>query len=435
MITVVKFGGSSVASAKQFNKVKNIVKSDEKRQAVVVSALGKRTKEDSKITDLLYVLSSHIKYAVDYSNVFNEIYFRYNEVKCDLGLKYDIQGDFDAFKETLKNGATEEFIVSRGEYFCAKLMANYLGYAFVDAADVIKFNYDGSLNYEKTKELVKAKYEEVGAMVVPGFYGSFPTGEIKLFSRGGSDITGSLIAMALEAEKYENWTDVSGVLMADPRIVENPKRIAEVTYDELRELSYMGASVLHEETIFPIRELAIPIHILNTNAPTDEGTVILQNSSISDGIITGISGKKNYKAFTITKAITANKSVVIRKCLEIFEHFKVAVEHIPTAIDKFNVIVDGKKVEKKLYDIIGKLKEIEGVLSVDVDSDLALVAVVGRNMALKPGMSGLIFSIFGKNDINIKTIAQSTEEISIIVGVAEKDFEKAINAIYDGIVR
>ena len=225
MITVVKFGGSSVASAGQFNKVKNIVKSDEKRQAVVVSALGKRNKEDSKITDLLYVLSSHIKYAVDYTSVFNEIYFRYNEVKNDLGLDYDISADFDAFKENLKNGVTEEYIVSRGEYFCAKLMSNYLGYAFVDASDVIKFNYDGTLNYEKTKELVKAKYEEVGNMVVPGFYGSLPTGEIKLFSRGGSDITGSLLAMALEAEKYENWTDVSGVLMADPRIVKNPKRI------------------------------------------------------------------------------------------------------------------------------------------------------------------------------------------------------------------
>ena len=197
----------------------------------------------------------------------------------------------------------------------------------------------------------------------------------------------------------------------------------------------MGASVLHEETIFPIRELAIPIYILNTNAPSDEGTAIIQSSSLSDGIITGISGKKNYKAFTISKAISASKALVIRKCLEVFESFKVAVEHIPTAIDKFNVIVDGKKVEKKLYDIIAKLKEVEGVVSVDVDSDLALVAVVGRNMALKPGTSGLIFSIFGKNDINIKTIAQSTEEISIIVGVAEKDFERAINAIYDGIVR
>ncbi len=435
MITVVKFGGSSVASAGQFNKVKNIVKSDEKRQVVVVSALGKRNKEDSKITDLLYVLSSHIKYAVDYTSVFNEIYFRYNEVKTDLGLDYDISADFDAFKQNLKNGVTEEYIVSRGEYFCAKLMSNYLGYAFVDASDVIKFNYDGTLNYEKTKELVKAKYEEVGNMVVPGFYGSLPTGEIKLFSRGGSDITGSLLAMALEAEKYENWTDVSGVLMADPRIVKNPKRIAEVTYDELRELSYMGASVLHEETIFPIRELGIPINILNTNAPSDEGTAIIQSSSLSDGIITGISGKKNYKAFTISKAISASKALVIRKCLEVFESFKVAVEHIPTAIDKFNVIVDGKKVEKKLYDIIAKLKEVEGVVNVDVDGDLALVAVVGRNMALKPGTSGLIFSIFGKNDINIKTIAQSTEEISIIVGVAEKDFERAINAIYDGIVR
>ncbi len=435
MITVVKFGGSSVASASQFVKVKNIVTSDEKRQVVVVSAPGKRFSGDSKVTDLLYVLSSHLHYAVDYTSVLNDVYGRYEEIRSELNIDCDLTSEFDKIKENLKNGATEEYIVSRGEYLCAKLMAAYLGYTFVDSADVVKFNYDGTLNYEETKMAVSLKYSEVGTMVVPGFYGSFPTGEIKLFSRGGSDITGSILAMAVEAEKYENWTDVSGVLMADPRIVNNPKRIAEVTYDELRELSYMGASVLHEETIFPIRELEIPIYILNTNAPTDEGTIILSESTDNSCLITGISGKKNYKAFTIAKTINANKAQVIRNCLEVFESFKVAVEHIPTAIDKFNIIVDGKKVDKKLYDIIAKLKQINGVVSVEVDSDLALVAVVGRNMVLRPGMSGMLFSIFGKNNINIKTIAQSTEEISIIVGVAQADFEKAINAIYDGVIR
>ncbi len=434
MIKVVKFGGSSVASAEQFKKVKSIVTSDDKRRVVVVSALGKRFSKDSKITDMLYLLSYHIKYNVDSTQIFNQIKDRYEEVKNELGLTIDIGREFETIKENMKNGASEDYLVSRGEYLCAKMMANYLDYEFVDAYDVIFFKYDGTIDNDKTIEAVKSRFSQAKKMVVPGFYGTFPTGDIKLFSRGGSDITGSILAMALSVGEYENWTDVSGLLMADPRIVENPISISEITYDELRELSYMGASVLHEETIFPVKEQNIPIHILNTNAPNDAGTIICRNSNKIDHVITGVSGKKNFTAFTVLKSMSANKLTVIRDTLNALDKFNVTVEHIPTSIDSFSVIVESKVVEKIIFDIISEIKKIKGVISVDVDNDIALVAVVGRNMILKPGMSGKIFSLFGKNDINIKTINQGAEEINIIVGVSNSQFEKAIKTIYSGIV-
>ena len=434
MIKVVKFGGSSVANAEQFNKVKNIIDSDDKRRVVVVSAPGKRFSGDSKITDMLYLLSYHIKYNVDSTAIFNQIVERYEEIKRELDISINLEREFDIIKENIKKGASEDYLVSRGEFLCAKLMASYLGYEFVDASEVIYFKYDGSIDNEKTIEAVNSKFSACKKMVVPGFYGAYPTGDIKLFSRGGSDITGSVLAMALKVDEYENWTDVSGLLMADPRIVKNPKSIAEITYDELRELSYMGASVLHEETIFPVKELNIPIHILNTNAPNDKGTIICRDSQMTSNVITGVSGKRNFAAFTIVKAMSANKLAVIRDTLNVLEKFKVVVEHIPTSIDSFNVIVESKTIEKSVYDIIAEIKKIKGVISVDVDNDIALVAVVGRNMVLKPGISGKIFSLFGKNNINIKTIAQGTQEINIIVGVSNQDFEKAINTIYNGIV-
>lgn len=434
MIKVVKFGGSSVASAEQFKKVKNIVESDDKRRIVVVSALGKRCSEDNKITDLLYLLSSHIKYGVDFSNITNILFTRYEEVRKNLNIDIDLSYEFENLKEQIKKGVNEEFIVSRGEYLCAKLMSKYLGFTFVDAVDVIFFNYDGSLNQEKTKEAVVKAFEKYGKIVVPGFYGAYPTGEVKLFSRGGSDITGSILSMAINAEMYENWTDVSGILKVDPRIIKNPQKIDEITYEELRELSYMGASVLHEETIFPIKDMDIPINIKNTNRPEDEGTFILKESNNKDSIITGISGKKNYKVFNIVKEVSEDKIKIIQEVLTIFSNFKVVVEHIPTSIDSFSVIVDGKNVAKNAYDIIACIRKIKGVLSVSFDDDLALIAVVGRNMILKAGISGQLFSIFGKNNINIKTVVQDTREIDIIVGVANSDFENSIKALYKEMV-
>ena len=434
MITVVKFGGSSVASSTQFEKVKNIVLSDAKRKIVVVSAPGKRRKEDNKITDMLYLLSSHVKYNIDASALISTIAERYEEIKTELNLGVDIKREFEIIMENVKRGAGEEYIVSRGEYLSAKLMASYIGYEFVDAADVVKFNYDGTLNEEGTAEAVKSKFEEVGNMVVPGFYGAYPSGEIKLFSRGGSDVTGSLMAMSVNAEKYENWTDVSGMLVADPRIVENPARIEEVTYDELRELSYMGASVLHEESVFPVRELNIPIYILNTNRPNDEGTKICKEASAQGRFVTGIAGKKNFKAITVTKAVSADKLTVVSDVLSVFKKFSVKLEHIHTSVDSFTILVNGSEIEKTLYDVLSDLRRVNGVVSVDVDNDLALVAVVGRNMVLKPGISAKIFSIFGKSNINIKTIAQGTKEINIIVGVQNADFEKAIRAVYNEVI-
>ena len=434
MITVAKFGGSSVASSEQFNKVKNIITSDAKRKIVVVSAPGKRFKSDNKVTDLLYLLWSHVKFGVDASKIIDDIKGRYQEIKDELNLSVDVDAEFDNILNDVKNGAGEEYLVSRGEFLCAKLMASYLGFAFVDSAEVVKFNYDGVLNEEQTAEAIRSKFEEVGAMVVPGFYGAYPSGEINLYSRGGSDVSGSIMAMAISAEKYENWTDVSGVLVADPRIVDNPVRIEEVTYDELRELSYMGASVLHEESVFPVRELNIPIYILNTNKPEEEGTKICKESNVNDRFVTGIAGKKNFNVFNVTKSVNSVKLSVISDVLQEFKRFGIKVEHIHTSVDTFSIIVNAKDVVKNVYDLLSELKRVKGVVAVDVDDDLALVAVVGRNMVLKPGISARIFSIFGKNNINVKTISQGTKEINIIVGVQNSDFEKAIRAVYSEVI-
>lgn len=434
MFTVCKFGGSSVADSTQFNKIKHIVLADPNRRLVVVSAMGRRNKEDYKVTDMLYLTYAHVKYGADYKSVLNVIRERYQETAKELGIDYDVAAEFDKLEAQITKGCTEEFLVSRGEYLCAKLMAAYLGYTFVDAVDVVHFRYDGTVDDQRTSRDIAAAFEQYQRVVIPGFYGSYPSGEVKLFSRGGSDITGAIVAKAVNAEKYENWTDVSGVYMADPRIVDKPRHIAEVTYDELRELSYMGASVLHEETILPIREINIPIYILNTNAPEDKGTKICKDAAKSKQAITGIAGKKNFKAFTIVKDTAASKLKVIKDVLDIFDKFAVPVEHIPTSIDSFNVIVEAKYTEKVTYDILTEIAKLPEVTSVDIDNDLALVAVVGRNMVTNTGISGAIFSIFGKHGINIKTIAQGTREINITVGIANADFEKCIRAIYEDMV-
>lgn len=434
MLYVTKFGGTSLASASQFKKVKSIIDDNKLRKVVVVSAPGKRDKLDNKITDLLYLLAAHIRYGVSYENVLMMIKERYLEIKNDLDLKIDLDYEFKAIVDDIKNKESEEYLVSRGEYLCAKMMAEYLGFAFCDSFDLIRFNYDGTINDELTSKAISEAYQKNGNIVVPGFYGSYPNKRIKLFSRGGSDITGSLLAKALCATKYENWTDVSGILVADPKIINNPKRIQEVTYEELRELSYMGASVLHEETIFPIQDLNIPIHILNTNHPEDEGTVICKEATEASQVITGISGKRDFMSFTIIKDRTANKMDVIEECLDILRRYHIFIEHIPTSIDSFSLVVEKKQVEKSMYEIISEMKKNKDILDVDIDEDVALVAVVGRNMVTRPGVSAKIFSIFGKEQINIKMIAQGAKEINIIVGISNADFERSIKAVYDNMV-
>ncbi len=434
MIKVCKFGGSSVASSEMFSKIKGIIESDKKRKIVVVSAIGKRQSSDTKITDLLYLLKAHIQYGVDYSLILNQIKERYIAIRNELNLNVEIEKDFDEFENIIKNDCNEEFIVSRGEYFCAKLMASYLGFEFVDAKDLFFFDYDGKIDQEKTDEAIKKMFTGKG-IVVPGFYGAYPSGQIKLFSRGGSDITGSLLARGVNAELYENWTDVSGFLMADPRIVDGAKGIVEITYDELRELSYMGAKVLHEETIFPITEMNIPIRIKNTNRPQDEGTLITKNCTDTGEIITGISGKKGFISLTIYKTRIAKKVEAISQTLKVIKNHRLDVEQISASIDSFSLIIEKDKLEKCLFEVINEIKALDNIEKVIYDDDIALVAVVGRNMALKPGISGKIFAVFGEAKINIKAISQDTQELSIIVGVSNNDFNSAIRAVYDKIVK
>ncbi len=434
MLVVTKFGGSSLADAKQFKKVKDIVLSKNNRQVVVVSAMGKRNKDDNKLTDLLFLLHAHIMYSIPFDSVFLMIKNRFLEVKNELGLKYDIETELEELRKQFNKSMPVDFLVSRGEYYTGKLMAEYLGFKFIDAKDLITFHYNGTIDNETTEMKIKDAYHQGDKIIIPGFYGSYPNGEIKLLARGGSDITGSIVAKALNVKLYENWTDVSGILMADPKIISNPKRINEITYDELRELSYMGANVLHEETVFPVQEMNIPINILNTNDASNPGTIITKNCTDTSQIITGISGKKNFASFTIIKENTANKTSIMKKTLEIFESHNVHVEHIPSSIDSFSVIVSMNEVQKMQYDIIAELKKIPEIIDVNIDYDLALVAVVGRNMVNQAGISGKIFALVGNEGISIKMIAQGSQELAIIFGVSNQQMEDAIRVVYQNMV-
>ena len=433
MFVVTKFGGSSLASAKQFKKVKDIVLADPKRKIVVVSALGKRDSNDSKITDLLYILHAHLKYSVPYEDVWKIIYDRYVEVRDDLKIDYKIEDELNLIKSQLDKNIPQDYLVSRGEFLAGKLMSSYLGYEFLDAKDAIEFNYDGTVNFDATEQKTKAKIAELKKVVVPGFYGAYANGVIKLFSRGGSDITGSIMAKSVNASIYENWTDVSGIMVTDPRIVKNPKTIKEITYNELRELSYMGANVLHEDSIFPVQELNIPIKILNTNEPNCEGTIISHECKDNSQAITGIAGKKNFVAITITKMHMSNEVGFLRKALSIFERYNISVEHMPTGIDTTSIVVARDQVEKCLYELVVDIKQ-ELNAEVTVWEDVALIAVVGRNMVNKRGLCGKLLTVLGENGVNMKMIDQGPDELNIILGINNCDYEKAIKVIYDNIM-
>lgn len=440
MLKVAKFGGTSMADAVQFKKVYDIIKSEDDRKFVVVSAPGKRFKDDNKITDLLYLTHAHIKYSVPYAPVLKIIEERFNLIKNELNLTIDLEYEFNVIKENLNNKCHEDYIVSRGEYLSAMLLADYLKCDFIDAKDVIFFNYDGTVNKEKTHEKLMAVLNNPNKAVIPGFYGSYPDGSIKTFSRGGSDITGSIIASAAGADVYENWTDVSGFLMADPRIVNNPKQIKKITYQELRELSYMGASVLHDEAIFPARQAGIPINIRNTNEPDNPGTIIVSDDEkVHEGngdnhIITGVAGRKNFAVFYIHKEHMANEVGVIKNALEVFEDRGLSIDHIPSGIDSFSIVLPAESVERITHEIVEELKIKCKAESVDVYKNLSLITTVGIKMAYKPGISAKLFTALGGNNINIRMIDQGSSEINIIVGVEDKDFEKAIQAIYNAFV-
>ncbi len=440
MIKVAKFGGTSLADAVQFKKVHDIVKDNEERRYVVVSAPGKRFKDDNKITDLLYLTHAHLKFSVPYAPVLKLIEDRFNEIKDELNLDIDLDSEFETIRNMLDNKCDEEYIVSRGEYLSAKLMADYLKCDFIDSKDVIFFKYDGTVDKKKTNEKLGAALSKSSKAIIPGFYGSYPDGSIKTFSRGGSDITGSIVASVAKADMYENWTDVSGFLMADPRIVKNPLPINKITYQELRELSYMGASVLHDEAVFPVRQAGIPINIRNTNEPDNPGTVIVGDDQADEDfenvhVITGIAGRKNFTFFYIHKEHMANEVGVVRKALEIFEERNISIDHIPSGIDSFSIVVPTECVEKTTHEIVEELKEKLGTDSVKTYKNLSLISTVGIRMAFRPGISAKLFNALGENNINIRMIDQGSSEINIIVGVDDKDFENAIRAIYNAFVK
>ncbi len=427
-----------MADAGQYRKVRDIIMSDPARRIVVVSAAGKRDKNDHKITDLLYLCYAHTQYGVDCSGIFEMITSRYLEIRDELGLKVPLEEEFEELKARLDTKkVSQDELVSRGEYFSAKLLAAYLGFTFVDSADWVTFNLDGTVNQETSYNVFRAVAAGHG-VVTPGFYGSMPNGHIKTFTRGGSDITGALAAAALDADVYENWTDVSGILMADPRIVANPQTIPEVTYDELRELSYTGAQVLHEGTIFPVREKNIPLNIRNTNDPQHPGTMIqehFENDSAPERFITGITGKKDFSIVHLSKRGLSNEVGLLRKILSIYERHHISVDYVPNGIDNVSVLIQSDAIEPYLYTILGEMQQEIEPDKLTVYDEIAVVAAVGRKMASRPGISGKIFGAMGQAGVNIRMITQGPDELNIIFGVENKDFAKAIQVLYDSFVK
>ncbi len=433
MLKVAKFGGSSMADAAQIRKVCAIIRADEARKLIVVSAAGKRSKDDHKITDLLYLCYAHIKYGVSCMDVFEQVKQRYLDIRDELGLNTPLEAEFDALWERMQHGIGEDELVSRGEYFSARLLADALGYDFIDAKLWLTFALDGSIDEEASYSALRRIAVNRRA-VIPGFYGIAPGGRILTLTRGGSDVTGALAAAALDADVYENWTDVSGILMADPRIVENPEHIDRLTYSELRELSYIGAQVLHERAVFPVREKNIPLNIRNTNEPDHPGTMIMRDiddsKEQSRSFITGIAGRKGYTVITLSKTGMSSTPGVLRRILEIFEKANVNVEYVPSGIDSLSLVVSSASVADCLYSLLGELERSIKPDHIKTESDLAVVAAVGRRMAFRPGISGKIFAALGENGVNIRMITQGPEELNIIVGVEEKDFEQAIRVLY-----
>lgn len=434
MIKVTKFGGSSLADAAQFQKVKNIIRADATRRFVVPSAPGKRYKGDDKVTDLLYKCYALACAGQDTGEVFENITSRYVSIKEELGLKCDIAKIIADVKKRVDGGATIDYTASRGEYLNGILLAEFLGFPFVDAAEVVLFDTNGVLDANKTNSVMGKALSKYGCAVIPGFYGSMPDGSIKTFSRGGSDITGSLVARAVKADLYENWTDVSGFMVADPRIVPDTKSIEYITYKELRELSYMGAAVLHQDAVFPVAQSGIPINIRNTNDPDAAGTMIvneLHGDHKNDMTITGIAGHPGYCVITIEKSMMNSELGIGRKFLEIFERNNILFEHLPSGVDTMSAVLNTKAIQGKLENVLSAIRDELHPDSIDFVPDLALLAVVGHKMASTAGTAAKIFNALGKEKINIRTIDQGSSEINIIIGVDECNLEKSIRAIYN----
>ena len=436
-IKVVKFGGSSLADAEHFKQVASIIKADPARRYVVASAPGKRSKEDIKVTDLFYECYERARSNQNIDEVYAKIVERYTDIMAGLGLDYDMSKEFEYVKSALQHRSGRDFAASRGEYLNSIILAKYLKYDFIDAESVIFFKDNGVLDAEKTNQIMRQELLQHKNAVVPGFYGVMPNGTIKTFSRGGSDVTGSIVARAIDADIYENWTDVSGCLMADPRIVDDPCPIKRVSYRELRELSYMGASVLHEDAIFPVKMANIPINIRNTNRPQDAGTMIVAEHTEIDAekIITGIAGKKGFSAITIEKDMMNSEVGYGRKVLEVFEDNDISFEHLPSGVDNMSVVVASSSLDGKRDKLLATLNRAVRADSVSIEDGLALIAVVGVGMVKYKGTAARVFNAISNAGINIRMIDQGSSEMSIIVGVEEHDFDNALRAIYGEFVK
>ena len=440
MVKVVKFGGSSLADAEHFRQVASIIKADPSRRYVVPSAPGKRFKEDIKVTDMLYSCYELIRSRASREEIdaqYTAICDRYKGIISDLGLDFDISGELEYVKNAMLHSAGRDYVASRGEYLNGLILAKYLGFYFIDAENVIFFRDNGSFDEEKTQKMLSEELKSHKYAVIPGFYGGMPNGTVKTFSRGGSDITGSIVARACSADLYENWTDVSGFMMADPRIIENPRSIEIITYRELRELSYMGAGVLHEDAIFPVRNAGIPINIRNTNRPEDAGTMIVAQASSYDSehVITGIAGKKGFSVVTVEKDMMNAEIGFGRKILESFEDFGLSFEHLPSGIDTMSVVLPTAALDENRERVLQAVQRRTSPDSITVEDGVALLAIVGRGMVKAKGTAARVFNAISGADINIRMIDQGSCELNIIVGIDEHDFEKAINAIYDEFVK
>ena len=432
MKKVVKYGGSSLASAEQFRKAADIIHADKERRYVVPSAPGKRFPADTKVTDMLYSCYHLAEEGQDYAGELKEIEARYQEIIDGLGLSLSLKEEFETIHKQFQEKAGENYAASRGEYLNSIIMAAFLGYEFIDAAQVIRFDENGDFDPEVTNQILGERLKGMEHAVIPGFYGAFADGRVKTFSRGGSDITGSIVARAVRADVYENWTDVSGFLVADPRIIENPEAIETITYKELRELSYMGAGVFHEDAIFPVRREGIPINIRNTNKPENAGTWIVESTcQKSRYVITGIAGKKGFCSVNIEKAMMNSEIGFGRKVLQAFEDYGISFEHVPSGIDTMTIFVHQDEFIDKEQKVVSAIHRLADPDSIDIEADLALVAVVGRGMKSTRGTAGRIFSALAHANVNVKMIDQGSSELNIIIGVANDDFETAIKAVYD----
>lgn len=432
-VKVAKFGGSSLADAAQFRKVKAIMLSDEARLFVVPSAPGKRTYKDEKITDLLYRCHQLASSGEHFEEVFDIIAQRYIDIAQELELTLDIRPYLQTVWADIKHGASADYAASRGEYLNGLLLANYLGFTFVDAAEVIRFTAEGKFDAEGTQALMQQKLAGKQRITVPGFYGALPDGSIKVFPRGGSDISGAIVARGVNADLYENWTDVSGFLMADPRIVNDPKPIRTITYSELRELAYMGATVLHEDSIFPVRQACIPINVRNTNAPEEPGTLIIPDDDDKHpgGKLTGIAGRTGFTVIAIAKDNMHSEVGFGYKVLSVLKKHNISFEHIPTGIDTMSVVLADSQLEGKRNAVLDELMQVCESDSVEIHDNLALIATVGRGMVHSVGIAAKLFGALARSGVNIRMIDQGSSEMNIIVGVESDEFPTAVRAIYE----